>query len=92
MRWKEVQKVVQEFPGYVFSGCRRIRSGSERRHRLVIFIEEPAGKQNGVLYQKSEDIMPDENGLINPHLSIAEIFDENNDYHYALPRKEILLN
>ncbi|WP_407654631.1 RagB/SusD family nutrient uptake outer membrane protein [Catalinimonas niigatensis] len=51
MRWKEVQKVVQEFPGYVFSGCRRMRSGSGRRHRLVIFIEEPAEKQNGVLYQ-----------------------------------------
>ncbi|WPP50640.1 hypothetical protein [Catalinimonas niigatensis] len=40
----------------------------------------------------SEDIMPDENGLINPHLSIAVIFDENKDYYYALPRKEILLN
>lgn len=94
MRWKEGQKVVQDFRGMYFPGAGQYDLEGDGDIDVVIFTEEPAEKQNGILYLKlGEDIVLDENGLINPHPSIGErVFDENKDYLYPLPRTEILLN
>ena len=94
MRWKEGQKVVQDFRGMYFPGEGEYDLEGDGDTDVIIFSGEPGEKQNGILYLKlGEDVVLDENGLINPHPSITDReFDENKDYLYPLPRTEILLN
>ncbi len=94
IRWKEGQKLVQDFRGMYFPGVGEYDLQGNGGVDLIIFTGDAGEKQNGVLYLKlGEDIVLDENGLLNPHPSIGErVFDENKDYLYPLPRTELLLN
>ncbi|WKN29573.1 RagB/SusD family nutrient uptake outer membrane protein [Porifericola rhodea] len=94
MRWKEGQKLTQDFRGMYFAGEGSYDLEGDGDTDVVIYSGDISDKENGILYLKlGEDVVLDENGLINPHPSINERkFDENKDYLYPLPRTEILLN
>ncbi|MCG6188385.1 RagB/SusD family nutrient uptake outer membrane protein [Maribellus maritimus] len=94
MRWKEGQKIVQDFRGMYFPGPGSYDLENDGDIDVVIYTEEPASKPEGTLFLKlGEDIVLDENNLINPQPEINDRkFDESKDYLYPLPITELLLN